>query len=230
MPSAPPASSRWLAFLALLALLVLRGRRGLTVLGVLIVLWAAPAYGQLMADDACPALLPDLASIDCGEPREAAAAAVSELSPEQAWQLKRRRRSSMLFIDLRDVQAERFLPLGVDVVAPYRELEIADALRRHGSRSSLLVRFSARIDVEVQARGHGRSMPILLICASGELAYRAAATLQTMGYLDLSVVAGGVDGGVDRAGRTVQGWKSAGLPGRELTAAGPAALLRQVSY
>lgn len=213
MPALLHSPARWVALLALW------------------VLWAAPAYGQLQADDVCPALQHDLARIDCGEPLTAAAAAVAELAPEQAWQLKRSHRTSVLFIDLRGhAQAERFQPYGVDVVAPYRELEAAEASAGRGSRSDLVIRFSARIDAEVQARGRGRSMPMLLICANGELAHRAAGVLQAMGYLDLSVVAGGVEGGLDRSGRAVHGWRSAGLPGREPAVAGQAALLRPVSY
>jgi rhodanese-related sulfurtransferase len=187
---------------------------------VIYALSSSPPAAQVLADDVCPALYNDISHPACGQERSSAAVPVTELTPEQAWLLKRRRPDTVLFVDLRNHgDAARFQPDGIDAVVPYRELGGAGSRESSNSGAGLNTRFSARIDIEVHARGGGRSMPIVLICGTGELAYRAATALQAMGYLDLSVVTGGVEGGTDRAGLASPGWKQAGLPWHQLAAA-----------
>jgi rhodanese-related sulfurtransferase len=192
----------------------------LILAAVIYALSSSPPAAQVLADDVCPVLYNDNVHPACGQERSSASVPVAELTPKQAWLLKQRRRETVLFIDLRDHgDAARSQPEGIDAVVPYRELGGAGPRESSNSAAGLNTRFSARIDIEVHARGRGRSMPIVLICGTGELAYHAATTLQTMGYLDLSVVTGGVEGGTDRAGLASPGWKQAGLPWHQPAAA-----------
>lgn len=68
----------------------------------------------------------------------------------------------------------------------------------------------AAADLEAQLPGavKSKSLPIILVCASGLRAQKAAATVQKLGYTNVHVLAGGLGA-----------WKSASLP---LTAGGKA--------
>ncbi len=185
---------------------------------VVFVLWSSSSAAQVLADDACPANVIDAPLGSCDQ-RAAVPVQVAELTPEQAWDLKIRRGEVLLFVDLRSHRdAARGQPEGVDAVVPFRELGVR-AENPLGQPTLPGSGFIARIDSEVFSRGGGRSMPIMLICGNGELAHRAAIALQTMGYLDVSVVAGGFEGGADRAGLVAPGWKRSGLPWHEVLVA-----------
>jgi len=63
-----------------------------------------------------------------------------------------------------------------------------------------------------------RRRPILLICRSGRRTLEAAAALEAAGFTDVTNVAEGFEGDLDRSHHrnSVNGWRVAGLPWQQL--------------
>lgn len=57
-----------------------------------------------------------------------------------------------------------------------------------------------------------KDQPLVIGCQAGVRSMRAAGILESLGYSDLTNVLGGFGGGQDQHGRSVAGWRDAGLP------------------
>ena len=172
----------------------------------------AAAAAQVVADSACPKYAVDIAAFaTCDGDRVARPAGISELTPADAHDLKRRYGSAVLFIDVRSrfAAALQGTAAGVDYVVPYRE--VAQPLRWDRWHGTLAMEpnpdFLRLVESLVRARPNGAATPVILLCATGESAGEAARALGGLGLEQLFVVAGGVDGA-----ELAPGWRAEGLP------------------
>ena len=98
---------------------------------------------------------------------------------------------------------------GIDYVVPYREA--AHPLRWDSARGSIALEanpeFLAQIRAAARAHGGGLATPVVLLCATGDRAAQAAELIRTVGFTEVYVVAGGMDGTV-----TAPGWRAEALP------------------
>ena len=170
------------------------------------------AAGQVMGDESCPYFAVDHASFaTCDGARVARPAAVSFIAPAAARALKQLRGQGVLFIDVRSrVEAAlRGTAVGIDYVVPYREA--AHPLRWDSARAALALdpnpAFLIQVHAAVRAQGGGLATPVLLLCATGSRAAEAAEEMRRIGFTEVYVVAGGLDGSA-----TAAGWRAAELP------------------
>ena len=178
----------------------------------LVALWLPQAAGQVMGDEACPYYAVDHASFaTCDGDRVARAGTVSFIAPTAARQLKLRKGSGVLFIDVRSrvEAAMRETAAEIDYVVPYREA--AHPLRWDSARGSIALKanpeFVTQIQAAVRAQGGGRATPVVLLCATGDRAAQAAELMRAVGFTEVYVVAGGMDGSA-----TAPGWRAEALP------------------
>lgn len=144
------------------------------------------------------------------------------LTPREAWERVQQAPARVLFLDVR-TRAEAMyvgMPMAVDALVPYMEhQEIMSDWddRRH---MYLLVPNSDFVQEAVQrlqAKGLGKSDPVILICRSGDRSARAADLLGGAGFTQVYSVIEGFEGDVAKTGpragqRVVNGWKNAELP------------------
>jgi rhodanese-related sulfurtransferase len=170
------------------------------------------AAAQVMGDASCPQFAVDHASFaTCDGTRVARQATVSFIAPETAHRLKQELGQGVLFIDVRSrvEVAMRGTAAGIDYVVPYRE--VAYPMRLDSARGSIALdpnpEFLVQIQAAARAQGGGLATPVILLCATGNRAAQAAEQMRTVGFTEVYVVAGGMDGTA-----TAPGWRAAALP------------------
>jgi len=184
------------------------------VAGALAIIWLPQATGQVMGDESCPYFAVDHASFaTCDGDRVARAGAVSFLAPAAARELKQIKGQGVLFIDVRSrvEAAMRAMAAEIDFVVPYREA--VHPMRWDSARGSIALEpnpeFLMQIQAAARAQGGGLTMPVVLLCATGNRAAQAAEQMRTVGFTEVYVVAGGMDGTA-----SAPGWRAAAMPVR----------------
>lgn len=178
----------------------------------LLTVWLPHAAGQVMGDEACPYYAVDHAYFaTCDGDRVARAGTVSIIAPAAARRLKLLKGHGVLFIDVRSrvEAAMREIAAGIDYVVPF--LEAAHPLRWDSARGSIALQsnpgFPTQIQVAVRAHGGGLTTPVVLLCATGDRAAQAAELMSRIGFTEVYVVAGGMDGTA-----AAPGWRAEALP------------------
>jgi rhodanese-related sulfurtransferase len=182
------------------------------VASALAAFWLPQAAGQVMGDESCPYFAVDHASFaTCDGARVARPAAVSFIAPAAARELKQRGGQGVLFIDVRSrvEAAMRGTAAGIDYVVPYREA--AHPMRWDSARGSIALdsnpAFLDQVQAAARTQGGGLAAPVLLLCATGSRAAQAADEMRKVGFTQVYVVLGGLDGTA-----STSGWRAAGLP------------------
>ncbi len=170
---------------------------------------AAPAWSKDPTVEQCPSPLAPDAALRCS--------GVRQIAPATAYRLKREAPAALVMIDVRppeEVEADG-AAVGVDYIVPWSPWQLSA--------------FVQQVHADVVAYGGNERTPVVLLCAAGVRAARAAHVLQAVGYRRVWVVTGGMEGVADAAGTRHGGWKAAGLPwdaqpdtARLLLADGPA--------
>lgn len=139
-------------------------------------------------------------------------------SPRQAHQFVRAQKGKVLFVDVRTRAEAQFLGMAtpVDALVPYVEFQefMTDwDETRSFYKLEPFSDFVPEVGRRLQAKGLGKSDPIVLICRSGERSSRGANLLADSGYTRVYTVVYGFEGELSDAGRrNVNGWKNAQLP------------------
>lgn len=200
---------------------------------------AVDATAQVVADDACPLYAVDIAAFaTCDGDRVAgfnrgilARALLPEtvvpiskrtghglyIDARGAYQLKHDNPDRVVLIDVRSrmevgvagqaVGVDAHIPL-LDAVHPLRwNDELGGwAMVRNPAFANEVARRLARLGVD-------RDAPIVLLSRAGERSARAADALAALGYTQTISVVDGFEGDVGPdGGRSINGWKNAGLP------------------
>ena len=182
------------------------------VAGALAAIWLPQATGQVMGDESCPYFAVDHASFaTCDGARVARSGAVSFIAPAAARELKQLKGQGVVFIDVRSrvEAAMRGTAVGIDYVVPYREA--AHPMRWDSARGSIALEpnpeFLVQVQAAARAQGGGLATPVVLLCATGNRAAQAAEQMRSIGFTEVYVVAGGMDGTT-----AAPGWRAAALP------------------
>ena len=160
------------------------------------------ASAQVVADSACPKHAVDIASFATCDGERVAGRDVRLISARAAFDLKQTHGTDVLLVDVRSAAQVEADGTAADVsaVLPYPP--------QGGAAADL--QFVALVDVLVAMHGGNEHTTLVMLCADGSLAMRAAASLAEAGYRQLAVVEGGVDGVATAS--TKAGWKAAQLP------------------
>ena len=188
------------------------------------------AFGQVVADDACPKYAVDIAAFaSCDGDRAArsasgdrsiAAAKRSDsalhLTAVEAHRLLNDPAARTVLVDVRSDLEVAWVgaPAGVILHLPYAEPTLPNHRDAELKEWPMVGNpdFAAQLLKELAARGIGTDHTVIFICRSGERSARAADELANFGYTTATVVDGFEgDLGPDQR-RSVNGWKNAGLP------------------
>lgn len=138
------------------------------------------------------------------------------LSAKEAYDLKMKRSSRVLFIDVRTPAETEYVGIAdqVDVNIPIVVDDYTlwdDAKSRY--QASMNDDFVRRVAKALKARGLNRHDIIITMCRSGDRSASAANMLTQHGYGNVYSVWDGFEGDMGKDGRrSVNGWKNAGLP------------------
>lgn len=154
------------------------------------------SWAQVVGDSACPKHEVDVAAYATCE-GDRVARPRARLDPRSAYDMKQIAGRMVLMVDVRShVEVARTgSGAGVDFVVPYLVAEQPDP------------QFANRVRAAAARLGGDELMPVLLLCADGELAAAAAEALRADGFEHVAAIDGGFEGSNDGGG-----WRSAGLP------------------
>ena len=144
------------------------------------------------------------------------------LTAQEAYEMKRKGKNKILFIDVRTQAELAFLGVadGVDANIPYMLVGDWDEWDEHKHNFKLYPNsnFLPYFNDYVSAHGYNKDSTIILICRSGNRSSRAANLLSQVKYTRVFSVVDGYEGdkseqtGKDYAHRVINGWKNRGLP------------------
>jgi rhodanese-related sulfurtransferase len=142
------------------------------------------------------------------------------LTPKEAYDMKKREGSKLLFVDVRTPEELYFVgyPTVVDKNIP---LIYVDYSKFKKNKKGKVVKFAskkndkfvAQFEKIMKERGLNKSSPVILLCRSGKRSAKAAKILDKVGYKNVYSLDQGFEGDKDKNRyRTVNGWKNAKLP------------------
>jgi rhodanese-related sulfurtransferase len=144
------------------------------------------------------------------------------LSAQEAYEMKRKDQSKVLFIDVRTQAELAFLGVAdsVDANIPYMLAGDWDEWDEHKHNFKLFPNsnFLPYFNDYISEHGYNKDSTIILICRSGNRSSRAANLLSQVKYTKVFSVVDGYEGnksdqtGKDYAHRVIDGWKNRGLP------------------
>lgn len=142
------------------------------------------------------------------------------LSAKEAYEMKTKNPSKVLFIDVRTPAETEYIGIAdqVDVNIPYMldDYGTWDAKKSRFMMSPNSA-FTMKVDDAMKARGLTKNDTIIVMCRSGDRSAAADNLLTKAGYTNVYSVWEGFEGDMGKAGaekgrRAVNGWKNAGLP------------------
>ncbi len=126
--------------------------------------------------------------------------------------------AKLLFLDVRTRAEAMYVGMasGVDALVPYvehQELMTDWDARRNIYALEPVQDFVPEVNRRLQAKGLGKTDPVVLMCRSGDRSSRGADRLAQDGFAQVWSVVDGFEGDMSPEGRrSVNGWKNAGLP------------------
>lgn len=144
------------------------------------------------------------------------------LTPQQAYDLKKRDPKSVALFDIRTRAEAMYVgwPGDADALVPY--VEHAEIMTEWDDKRTMYkvepnVDFVAELERRLAEKGLGKAATIILICRSGDRSAKAADRLQMSGYAKVYSIAEGFEGDMAKEGskagqRAVNGWKNTNLP------------------
>ena len=142
------------------------------------------------------------------------------LSAKEAYEMKTKNPSKVLFIDVRTPAETEYIGIAdqVDVNIPYMldDYGTWDAKKSRFMMSPNSA-FTMKVDDAMKARGLTKNDIVIVMCRSGDRSAAADNLLTKAGYTNVYSVWEGFEGdmgkeGAEKGRRAVNGWKNAGLP------------------